>query len=292
MRAVEAFEKALGRAPVLATNAVGSGGISVYDWKIPWLDGFELPANDDFIVAYHSAGSKRVRAACNGPWSETTSIPGLTSVIPPGRRVEYRIDGQVSFSSIHIPAASLSDLLASQFNVAPVFRFAFDDPFTRSCIGILLEQARLSRLSNLPYIHVLTRALLQHLMEAFRADNASRVLDDGRGRNDGGAGLDAALDLIDSHLGDRLTLDELAACSGVSRAHFVRRFRAFTGLPPHQYLNLRRIEKAKLLLRQRNTCLAAIALEVGYSSQSHFAQAFRHATGQTPRQYRESPSPV
>jgi AraC family transcriptional regulator len=286
LRASDAFSQALRAAPVLANDEVAWGGIAVCDWDLPWVDGFDLEENNDFIVAYHSAGSRTVRAACNGPWGESVSVPGLISVIPPGRRVNYRIDGQVSFCSIHVPSALLEGLLTSAFPVQPYFRFAFEDVFARSCIEILLNHARRAPADNFPYVHAVTRALLLHLMEAFRQSQPRRAFDAAEKWDETGVKLDAMLDMIDSRLGEPLTLDGMAKHVDVSRAHFVRRFRAVTGVSPHRYLTMRRIEKAKQLLRDSCMPLSQIGLNVGFGSQSHFTQVFHAETGHPPSQYR------
>jgi AraC family transcriptional regulator len=284
-RALQAFSHALDAAPILATTDVAWGGIAVCDWALPWVDGFVLEENDDFIIAYHTAGSRRVRAACSGPWSDTTSVPGKISVIPPGRRVEYRIEGQVSFCSVHVPRRLLNGLLTSAFLGSPGFRFAFEDIFARSCIEILLNHARSEGYCNFPYVHSVTRALLLHLMVAFESTTPGTLAAQQKLRASE-AKLDAMLDFIDSRLSEPLTLDDLADRVAVSRAHFVRRFRAVTGISPHRYLIMRRIERAKQLLSRSSMSLADIALQVGFSSQSHFSQAFHAATGHTPSQFR------
>jgi AraC family transcriptional regulator len=285
MRAVEAFSKALNTKPILAMGDAAWGGIVVCDWKLPWLDGFELAQNDDFIIAYHSAGSHRVRASCAGPWSATTSIPGMTSFIPPDSRVEYSIDGRVSFCSIHIPRRLLSGLLGSDFSDPPRFRFALDDTFARGCVEIMLHQARQSDYCNFPYVHSVTRALLRHVIES---GTTRAVRSTARARPDArpDSELDDLLDFIEARLGEPLSLDTLAQQLAVSRAHLVRRFRMATGISPHRYLLLRRIDRAKHLLRERSVPLADIALAVGFSSQSHFTQAFRATAGQTPSRFR------
>lgn len=291
LRAVDAFSKGLRRPPVLTNDADAWGGLSICEWQVPWLDGFDLEENDDFIVAYHSAGSHRVRAACRGPWSERTSTPGLISVIPPGHRVEYILGGKVSFSSIHIPRDLLEGLATSPFVGQPDFRFAFEDGFAKSCMQTLLDEARSTRACNFPYVHAVARALVLHLMAAFQRDAIAAGSDEEDHRNTSGRRLDAMLDFIDSQLSEPLSLNDLADKVGVSRAHFARRFRILTGTSPHRYLTMRRIEKAKQLLRNESDSLAQIALEVGFSNQSHFTQVFHVVTGMTPSQYRRSISP-
>jgi AraC family transcriptional regulator len=286
MRALEAFSRALQADPVLVNNDVAWGGIAVCDWNLPWIEGFDLEANNDFIIAYHSAGARTVRAACGGPWQATVSVPGMISIIPPGRQVAYRIGGEVSFCSIHVPSALMQGILASACIPAPYFRFAFEDPFARSCVEILVGQARHTEASNFPYVHAVTRALLLHVMEAFRHQDPRSNVTRGGKTDDTAVKLDAMLDFIDSKLDEHLTLDELAEHVDVSRAHFVRRFRAVTGMSPHRYLTIRRIERAKQVLRDTTMSLGEVALAVGFSSQSHFTQVFHLETGKTPSQFR------
>ncbi len=99
-------------------------------------------------------------------------------------------------------------------------------------------------------------------------------------------------DFIDAHLAGDLSLRALAAHAGVSRVHFVRQFKRLTGLAPHQYVLRRRVERAAALLQNRDACLKALALEVGFSSQAHLTAAFRRVTGTTPGAYRDRPPPA
>ena len=85
-----------------------------------------------------------------------------------------------------------------------------------------------------------------------------------------------------------MSLSDLAAEAGTSRFHFARAFRNAMGVPPHRYLTLRRIERAKQLLHGTDLSLVDIALAVGFGSQSHFTLRFREAIGTTPRRFRES----
>ncbi|MGX1320036.1 AraC-like DNA-binding protein [Bradyrhizobium sp. USDA 377] len=82
------------------------------------------------------------------------------------------------------------------------------------------------------------------------------------------------------------TLEAMAALVGMSPGCFCKRFRAATGFPPHRWLMLQRIERAKKSLGDRNLTLTDIAYACGYASSAHFSTSFRRATGTTPSQYR------
>jgi AraC family transcriptional regulator len=79
----------------------------------------------------------------------------------------------------------------------------------------------------------------------------------------------------------------MAAVARLSAYHFARQFKAATGLPPHQYVIARRVERAKGLLQPGDDIsLAEVALRAGFSDQSQFCQHFKRLVGVTPGQFR------
>lgn len=92
--------------------------------------------------------------------------------------------------------------------------------------------------------------------------------------------------LIEAHFAEELSLSDLADRLYVSPFHLHRLFKRCLDLSPAQYLQRRRIEAAKALLRESELSVTAVALSVGFKSPAHFAAVFRRATGCTPRQFR------
>jgi len=81
----------------------------------------------------------------------------------------------------------------------------------------------------------------------------------------------------------------LAAVARLSPYHFARQFKVATGLPPHQYVIARRVERAQQLLRAgTDLSLAEVAAHAGFSDQSQFSRHFKRLVGVTPRQFRMS----
>lgn len=89
---------------------------------------------------------------------------------------------------------------------------------------------------------------------------------------------------IEANAGAWVPLDELARLAGLSRHHFLRVFKAATGLPPHAYQIQQAVEHAKTLLAG-GTPISQAALDAGFADQSHFSRCFRAFTGATPGQY-------
>jgi AraC family transcriptional regulator len=94
------------------------------------------------------------------------------------------------------------------------------------------------------------------------------------------------LEMIESRLGEPLTLAELAEAVSLSQSHFSSMFRTSTGLSPHQYILRRRIARAKRLMRDPMKSMTDVALECGFATPQHFSQVFRVLTGSSPSEYR------
>jgi len=99
----------------------------------------------------------------------------------------------------------------------------------------------------------------------------------------GGRRLKQTLAYIEDHLSEDLSLAHIASVSGVSASHFKTLFRQSAGVPLHQYVVQRRVERAKDLLMQDKLSIAEIALATGFSHQSHLARHMRRSVGLSPR---------
>lgn len=83
-----------------------------------------------------------------------------------------------------------------------------------------------------------------------------------------------------------IRIEELAELTGLSQSYFSHAFKASTGLPPHQWQMRARIDRVKILLRNRALSLTEIAAETGFSDPAHFTRMFRRQTGASPSAWR------
>lgn len=101
-----------------------------------------------------------------------------------------------------------------------------------------------------------------------------------------------ARDAMDRAYAQPLDVPALAGIAGVSRAHFIRLFRATFGETPHRYLQRRRVERAMWLLRESDRSVTDVCLDVGFTSLGTFSRTFRGIVGQAPAAYRRGSAAV
>ncbi len=135
------------------------------------------------------------------------------------------------------------------------------------------------------YVESLRNLLAVHLLRNYNFTVVKPVLVNGA--------LDACKlnkvkDFIEDQLAEDLSINDMAAVVHMSQFHFARAFKTATGTSPHRYLMLRRMERAKILLKVTKISIAEIAYQLGFANQSHFIAQFRKAIGTTPKSYRDS----
>ena len=91
-----------------------------------------------------------------------------------------------------------------------------------------------------------------------------------------------AKDLVDARYAEAITVDDLAAAAGLSRAHFSRMFTRTFGESPRSYLQTRRLERAAALLRYTDRSVADICVMVGLQSVGSFTTSFARVYGCRP----------
>lgn len=98
-----------------------------------------------------------------------------------------------------------------------------------------------------------------------------------------------AVETLGPRLNDPPDLAELAEMACLSSRHFTRRFRQDFGCTPHAYLQARRLDAARGLLRDADRRVAGVADELGFSSPAAFSRWFTRLAGVSPRTFRDDP---
>ncbi|MDB5311146.1 MAG: AraC family transcriptional regulator [Gemmataceae bacterium] len=214
---------------------------------------------------------------------------GSIYVVPAGSPVQVRSRRWKDSLHIYLEAGLVARVAAEAFGLDPARTAVppldgLDLPHLRAAMEAVDAELRAGdaggRLAVESLANVLAVHLIRHVLAPRRPDRGP----DGalpRGR------LRAVVEYIEEHLDAGPSLEQLAEVVHLSPYHFARQFKAATGLPPHQYVIARRVDRAKQLLQEsRDLSLAEVAAHAGFSDQSQFSHHFKRLVGVTPGQFR------
>ena len=101
-----------------------------------------------------------------------------------------------------------------------------------------------------------------------------------------GEEVEKACAFMERHYAERIYLDQICRCAGLSKSTLLRAFVRSKGVTPYSYLENIRIGRAKELLEQGVPPVEA-ALRTGFSDQSHFTNYWGRLIGLAPGIYRD-----
>lgn len=107
------------------------------------------------------------------------------------------------------------------------------------------------------------------------------------------ASMRRAVAFIEAHSHEPLMLEQVAREAGMSKFHFCRAFKEFTGYSFRGYMARLRVVRAEELLRDPTRSVTDVCFEVGFNDITHFGRVFRRLTGRLPsasRRHQADPS--
>jgi len=216
---------------------------------------------------------------------------GTITLVPAGTPVWARSSGHKDELHIFLEAGLVARVAAEAFGLDPARLTVppldgLDLPHLRAAMGAVDAELTAGgaggRLAAESLANILAVHLIRHVL-------SPRSPARGRDGTLPRAKLRAVVEYVEEHLDTSPSLEHLAAVAGLSPYYFARQFKRATGLPPHQYVVARRVERAKQLLRTGSDfSLAEVAAHAGFSDQSQFSYHFKRVLGVTPGQFRMS----
>ena len=100
--------------------------------------------------------------------------------------------------------------------------------------------------------------------------------------------IQKCISYIHNHYKESLNLETVANIVHLNPSYFSSIFKKEIGLSFSSYLNKVRIDHSKLLLKDTDSSIVDIALEVGFEDQSYFSKVFKNLTNMTPKKYRQN----
>lgn len=103
-----------------------------------------------------------------------------------------------------------------------------------------------------------------------------------------GGHVSRAISYINANYTMGITAGDVSCLLGIDRTHFFRIFKKRTGLSPEQYIIKKRVERAKLNLKNSEMTIADISADVGMKDIFYFSKLFKKEVGVSPTEYRKS----
>jgi AraC family transcriptional regulator len=243
---------------------------------------FRLALSSNFLMLLdlqRTDGETRVPGA---PPSYRKNLRHRLSFVPAGSEISgwSRIQKPASFTALYFDPYVLDEQRCDLSQVAPMVEF--EDNMLRTAMlqfDAILNDPTLDQPGYSETLAILLAFEVGRLHNQMKTPAAPR------------SGLPqwqvrVVVDYLESHLADRTTISELASLLHLSRFHFIRAFKKTVGMPPHQFVLHRRIERARELLGNNELSVSEIAERTGFNGAAQLTRAFRQITGATPTAFR------
>ena len=234
------------------------------------------------ILLAQVGGYCEPRLNLNRPIPRVRFDAGHTTFAPADMTVWGYSDGIRSVRDLRMSFDSklLGSILGDELDLAkaetPIL-LLYDDKVAR-CAALLAEECQEPSSGGRLYGESLTTTLMAAL---FTSRKASIQRANGLSRWQ----LRRAVDYLEAHMMQDVSLNEMAKLAGLSPSQFARLFKISTGMPPYKWCLDARIKRAQELLLLGKDSVSAIAIQTGFADQSHFTKTFRRATGVTPKDW-------
>jgi len=96
-----------------------------------------------------------------------------------------------------------------------------------------------------------------------------------------------ALEYIQKNFSNKIIIKDIADYVGINENYLQRMFKTYTQHKMIDYINIQRINRSKILLKDTNLPIIEIAIEVGYNTRQHFSYMFKRYELTTPLTYRD-----
>jgi AraC family transcriptional regulator len=274
---------------VAASDRLGWVGLEAARYRASPAWEYSAPALTHHRLVLVTRPPQEMELRLEGVKRHVPPPAGAIILVPAGTPGQVRWSGGFDWLHIYLEPGQVARVAAEAFGLDPARLMvppldALDLPNLRAAMWAVDAELTAGgaggRLAAESLANVLAVRLLRHVL-------APRQPARGRDGTLPRAKLRAVMEYVEDHLDTSPTLEQMAAIARLSVYHFARQFRRATGLPPHQYVITRRVERARqLLLAGTDLSLAEVALSAGFSDQSHFCRHFKRLVGVTPGRFR------
>jgi AraC family transcriptional regulator len=245
----------------------------------------DVPGLENVLISIHVGVPSKMSCRRDGKRYSGTAVHGDIDIIPAQTPSRWEMHDENDMAlllslpqTLLCSVAEASGLDASRMEIRN--RFQTRDSELEALSWAMKREMEAGYPSGPFYLDGLTLAMASRLVAQH-----SSIAKPAAARNEGLSGrrLKQVLAFIEEQVAEDLSLDQVAAVAGVSASHVKTLFRAAMGIPVHQYVIQRRVERARTLLMQDGMSMAEVAAAAGFAHQSHLARHMRRLLGVAPK---------
>ena len=166
------------------------------------------------------------------------------------------------------------DMISSE----PVLRIKIDTSIVRLCENLLFDFKK-AKEKDKKRLLILVQNFLLHINEVndevLKINNTEEV-------------INKLTDIMSCNFDRDIDLQEFAKIYHMSYEKLRKEFKEQTGVSPHHYLIMQRMNEARRLLHQLNIPIKEISFRLGYKDQYAFSNQFKSMVGVSPKQFRKT----
>ena len=243
-------------------------------------------------LIYHLSHPIEVTRRIEGTRGERTLIgPRRICLTPGDATASWQHAGHPEILQVYLRQSmyesAVSEIYGCDTSAAELVpRFAILDPLLEQLAIAITSALRDGTADDGLYVDAIAHMMAAHLARAH--SSRSRPVRLLPAKPISGWKMRRLVEFIEENLEGDLSLHAMAQEVDISPLYLARAFKAALGQSPHRYVLVRRIERARELLRNTAMPVVDVAMASGFSSQSHLSHWFLRLVGVSPAAYRRS----
>ncbi|MBQ1327967.1 MAG: helix-turn-helix transcriptional regulator [Eubacterium sp.] len=226
--------------------------------------------------------------------------PGQVTIVPPDFPHKTVSEGISFWEYLFIDFAELSEMIYSENETEKESRMSIlgshaivlsadDKSGMKEIVTDVISEFKTRKPFFKETVDSLSRVLFYKIMRLQKEQGTSKEYElsvNDAMLNDNFPHIKPALNYIEQHYSEPMKIKELADSCNLSETHFRRIFAEYVNMPPVDYLNLVRVQKACSIMRRTKHSMDQVAIECGFASTTTFNRNFKKFLGISPYQWK------